>query len=186
MSAHPGHEGSSPRPRPRPGKRNQRQLSSRSRRADKTQKPPSCRLDHQIRFLKDHAECHAVQVQHTPCVSLSGTRSAHRTHHPPRGSRRRSQDGAEAIKQAMAFYASIRKKPIQLRKELPGPCGQPPASSGSIREMLYLIRQGVLSVDDTDVAVFPRTGTPLSRHGRATAMASRRRRRRRSSISWIT
>src|SRR5437016_5902940 len=58
----------------------------------------------------------------------------------------------EAIKQAMAFYASIGKKPIQLRKELPGHVAHR-LQAALYREMLYLIEQGVLSVDDMDVAV---------------------------------
>ncbi len=58
----------------------------------------------------------------------------------------------EAIKQAMAFYASIGKKPIQLRKELPGHVANR-LQAALYREMLYLIEQGVLSVADTDVAV---------------------------------
>src|SRR5213083_1268200 len=58
----------------------------------------------------------------------------------------------EAIKQAMAFYASIGKKPIQLRKELPGHVANR-LQAALYREMLYLIEQGVLSVDDTDAAV---------------------------------
>src|SRR6476619_1439516 len=58
----------------------------------------------------------------------------------------------EAIKQAMAFYASIGKRPIQLRKELPGHVANR-LQAALYREMLYLIEQGVLSVDDTDVAV---------------------------------
>jgi carnitine 3-dehydrogenase len=58
----------------------------------------------------------------------------------------------EAIKQAMAFYASIGKKPIQLRKELPGHVANR-LQAALYREMLYLIEQGVLSVEDMDVAV---------------------------------
>ena len=58
----------------------------------------------------------------------------------------------EAIKQAMAFYASIGKKPIQLRKELPGHVANR-LQAALYREMLYLIEQGVLSVEDTDLAV---------------------------------
>src|SRR5256714_5828342 len=58
----------------------------------------------------------------------------------------------EAIKQAMAFYASIGKKPIQLRKELPGHVANR-LQAALYREMLYLIEQGVLSVDDMDGAV---------------------------------
>jgi carnitine 3-dehydrogenase len=58
----------------------------------------------------------------------------------------------EAIHTAMAFYASIGKKPIHLRKELPGHVANR-LQAALYREMLYLIEQGVLSVDDTDVAV---------------------------------
>ena len=58
----------------------------------------------------------------------------------------------EAIKQAMAFYASIGKKPIQLRKELPGHVANR-LQAALYREILYLIEQGVLSVEDMDVAV---------------------------------
>jgi carnitine 3-dehydrogenase len=58
----------------------------------------------------------------------------------------------EAIERAMAFYASIGKKPIRLRKELPGHVANR-LQAALYREMLYLIEQGVLSVDDMDVAV---------------------------------
>src|SRR6184192_4103266 len=58
----------------------------------------------------------------------------------------------EAIQQAIAFYASIGKKPIQLRKELPGHVANR-FQAALYREMLYLIEQGVLSVEDTDAAV---------------------------------
>jgi 3-hydroxyacyl-CoA dehydrogenase len=58
----------------------------------------------------------------------------------------------EAIQQAMRFYASIGKKPIHLRKELPGHVANR-LQAALYREMLYLIEQGVLSVEDTDAAV---------------------------------
>jgi len=58
----------------------------------------------------------------------------------------------EAIKRALAFYASIGKKPIQLRKELPGHVANR-LQAALYREMLYLIEQGVLTVEDTDLAV---------------------------------
>src|SRR6201997_4667324 len=63
-----------------------------------------------------------------------------------------AQTTPEAIEQAMRFYASIGKKPIQLRKELPGHVANR-LQAALYREMLYLIEQGVLSVDDMDVAV---------------------------------
>src|SRR5580693_6534616 len=58
----------------------------------------------------------------------------------------------EAIEQAMRFYASIGKKPIQLRKELPGHVANR-LQAALYREVLYLIEQGVLSVEETDTAV---------------------------------
>jgi 3-hydroxyacyl-CoA dehydrogenase len=58
----------------------------------------------------------------------------------------------DAIQQAMTFYASIGKKPILLHKELPGHVANR-FQAALYREMLYLIEQGVLSVEDTDAAV---------------------------------
>jgi len=58
----------------------------------------------------------------------------------------------DAIQQAMAFYTSIGKKAIHLRKELPGHVANR-FQAALYREMLYLIEQGVLSVEDTDAAV---------------------------------
>jgi carnitine 3-dehydrogenase len=58
----------------------------------------------------------------------------------------------DAIKRAMAFYASIGKKPIHLRKELPGHVANR-LQSALYREIMYLIQQGVLSVADADDAV---------------------------------
>src|ERR1700758_3070402 len=63
-----------------------------------------------------------------------------------------AQTTPEAIEQAMRFYASIGKKPIQLRKELPGHVANR-LQAALYREMLYLIEQGVLSVEETDTAV---------------------------------
>ncbi len=56
------------------------------------------------------------------------------------------------INQAMAFYASIGKKPIRLRKAVPGHVGNR-LQAALYREVLYLIQQGVLSVEDADIAV---------------------------------
>jgi 3-hydroxyacyl-CoA dehydrogenase len=58
----------------------------------------------------------------------------------------------EAIERAVAFYTSIGKKAIHLRKELPGHVANR-LQAALYREMLYLIEQGVLSVEDTDAAV---------------------------------
>jgi 3-hydroxyacyl-CoA dehydrogenase len=58
----------------------------------------------------------------------------------------------EAIDQAMAFYASIGKKPIRLRKEIPGHVANR-LQIALYKEVLYLIEQDVLSVGDVDDAV---------------------------------
>jgi len=56
------------------------------------------------------------------------------------------------IERAMAFYASIGKKPIRLHKTLPGHVGNR-LQAALYREVLYLIQQGVVSVEDADIAV---------------------------------
>src|SRR5438067_2548253 len=58
----------------------------------------------------------------------------------------------DAIQQALAFYASIGKKPIYLRKELPGHVGNR-LQAALYREIMYLIQHDVLSVEDADIAV---------------------------------
>ena len=58
----------------------------------------------------------------------------------------------EAVQRAMAFYTSIGKKAIYLRKEVPGHVANR-LQSALYREVLYLIEQGVLSVADADDAV---------------------------------
>ena len=58
----------------------------------------------------------------------------------------------DAIQQALAFYVAIGKKPIYLRKELPGHVGNR-LQAALYREVMYLIQQGVLSVADADDAV---------------------------------
>lgn len=56
------------------------------------------------------------------------------------------------VERTMAFYASIGKKPIRLRKSVPGHVGNR-LQAAIYREVLYLIQQGVLSVEDADIAV---------------------------------
>jgi 3-hydroxyacyl-CoA dehydrogenase len=56
------------------------------------------------------------------------------------------------IERTMAFYASIGKKPIRLHKAVPGHVGNR-LQAALYREVLYLIQQGVLSVEDADIAV---------------------------------
>jgi 3-hydroxyacyl-CoA dehydrogenase len=58
----------------------------------------------------------------------------------------------DAIQQALAFYASIGKKPIHLKKELPGHVGNR-LQAALYKEIMYLIQHDVLSVEDADVAV---------------------------------
>ena len=56
------------------------------------------------------------------------------------------------IERTMTFYASIGKKPIRLRKAVPGHVGNR-LQLALYREVLYLIQQGVVSVEDADIAV---------------------------------
>jgi carnitine 3-dehydrogenase len=58
----------------------------------------------------------------------------------------------DAIQQALAFYAGIGKKPVYLKKELPGHVGNR-LQAALYREIMYLIQDDVLSVEDADVAV---------------------------------
>ena len=58
----------------------------------------------------------------------------------------------ETVRDTMAFYASIGKKPIHLKKELPGHVANR-LQSALYREVVYLIGQGVLDVADADDAV---------------------------------
>jgi carnitine 3-dehydrogenase len=58
----------------------------------------------------------------------------------------------ETIARAMAFYGSLGKKPVRLFKALPGHVANR-LQAALYKEMLYLIEQGVLSVEDADVAV---------------------------------
>ena len=63
-----------------------------------------------------------------------------------------SKTSPAAVEQAMRFYASIGKKPIHLRKELPGHVANR-LQAALYREMLHLIDQDVLSVEEADAAV---------------------------------
>jgi carnitine 3-dehydrogenase len=58
----------------------------------------------------------------------------------------------ETIEWAMAFYASIGKKPVHLRKELPGHVANR-LQAALYREVVHLIDQDVLDVADADDAV---------------------------------
>ena len=58
----------------------------------------------------------------------------------------------QTIEKAIAFYVSIGKKPIRLFKALPGHVSNR-LQAALYKEILYLIQQGVLSVEDADAAV---------------------------------
>jgi 3-hydroxyacyl-CoA dehydrogenase len=87
----------------------------------------------------------------------------------------------EAIQRAIAFYASIGKKPIHLKKELPGHVGNR-LQAALYKEIVYLIQHDVLSVEDADVAVSYGPGPRLGSDGAKFAVASRRRRRRHQTL----
>jgi len=59
---------------------------------------------------------------------------------------------AAAVEQAVRFYSSLGKKPIVLKKEVPGHVANR-LQLALYREVLYLIEQGVVSVADADAAV---------------------------------
>lgn len=63
-----------------------------------------------------------------------------------------SKTSRAVIERVMAFYASIGKKPIWLRKAVSGHVGNR-LQAALYREVLYLIQQGVLRVEDADIAV---------------------------------
>lgn len=58
----------------------------------------------------------------------------------------------ETVGAAMEFYAAIGKKPVLLRKELPGHVANR-LQSALYREVVHLIADGVLGVEDADDAV---------------------------------
>jgi len=59
---------------------------------------------------------------------------------------------SETVQQAISFYTSIGKKPIQVRKEVVGHVANR-LQAALYREIVYLIEQGVLDVADSDAAV---------------------------------
>jgi 3-hydroxyacyl-CoA dehydrogenase len=58
----------------------------------------------------------------------------------------------ETIERAMRFYASVGKKPIHVRKEVKGHAVNR-LQTALIREMVYMLEQGILDVADADTAV---------------------------------
>lgn len=63
-----------------------------------------------------------------------------------------SKTSPQTVEQAIAFYKSIGKKPIHVRKEVVGHVANR-LQAALYREVVYLIEQGVLDVADSDVAV---------------------------------
>jgi len=63
-----------------------------------------------------------------------------------------AKTSSATIERAMAFYASIGKKPVRLYKALPGHVANR-LQAALYKEVLYLVQQGVLSVADADTAV---------------------------------
>jgi 3-hydroxyacyl-CoA dehydrogenase len=63
-----------------------------------------------------------------------------------------SKTSPEALQRAMAFYTSIGKKPILLRKEIPGHVANR-LQMALLKEIMYLIEQDVVSVAEADDAV---------------------------------
>ena len=80
------------------------------------------------------------------------------------------------IERAMTFYASIGKKPIRLRKAVPGHVGNR-LQAALYREVLYLIQQGVVSLEDADIAVSYGLGLRWGVMGPSLQAFGRRRRR---------
>jgi carnitine 3-dehydrogenase len=58
----------------------------------------------------------------------------------------------ETIERAIEFYAAIGKKPVRLYKALPGHVANR-FQAALYKEVLYLVQQGVLSVEDADTAI---------------------------------
>ncbi len=63
-----------------------------------------------------------------------------------------SQTSEDAVELAMAFYARIGKKPIRVRKELPGHVTNR-LQAALWREAYWLVEQGAATVADIDVAI---------------------------------
>ncbi len=63
-----------------------------------------------------------------------------------------AKTSGQTIENAMQFYDAIGKKAIRLHKALPGHVANR-LQAALYKEMLYLVQQGVLSVEDCDAAV---------------------------------
>jgi len=63
-----------------------------------------------------------------------------------------AKSSEETIQRAINFYAAIGKKPVRLYKALPGHVANR-FQAALYKEVLYLVQQGVLSVEDADIAI---------------------------------
>ncbi len=63
-----------------------------------------------------------------------------------------TQTSADAIARTMAFYRAIGKKPIHLKKEVPGHVANR-LQNALWREAFYLVEEGIASVEDIDTAI---------------------------------
>jgi carnitine 3-dehydrogenase len=63
-----------------------------------------------------------------------------------------AKTSTQTIERAMEFYASIGKRPIRLFKAFPGHVANR-LQAALYKEILYLVQQGVLTVEDADIAV---------------------------------
>ncbi|MFW2275963.1 3-hydroxyacyl-CoA dehydrogenase NAD-binding domain-containing protein [Burkholderia orbicola] len=59
---------------------------------------------------------------------------------------------SENVARAMSFYTQIGKKPIRLNREIKGHIANR-VQAAVLREVLYLLEQGVASVEDLDIAI---------------------------------
>jgi len=68
--------------------------------------------------------------------------------------------GPEAIERALAFYATIVKQPIHIRREVPGHVASR-LQAALWREALHLVAEGVAIVADIDTAISAGPGPGL-------------------------
>ena len=81
---------------------------------------------------------------------------------------------AATIERAMEFYAAIGKRPIHIRREVPGHVANR-LQAALWREAVHLIASGVASVADVDAAISEGPGLRWALDGSASDVSSRRR-----------
>ena len=88
-----------------------------------------------------------IPVGDTPCCFSSAT-----TLSGPDSSPNLTALAPQTIRDAISFYKSIGKRPIHVKKEIPGHAVNR-IQAALYREVVHLIDQGVLDVADSDDAV---------------------------------